>query len=130
MIEHLNAINFSKENIMRNAPDLQAAEKAFPAFPVLRGLSYHVDAIAFVNELNIRSMEQFGLTPLMKFEFLMYVLSKKKRFSKWAKSSKEEEIELIVEFEGVSYKKAAEVLDLIPREKMDYLKKLHKEKYK
>ena len=130
MFEYLNAINFDKKNIIRNADDRQAAEKGYPAFPVLRSLSYHADAILLANELNIRGLEQHGVTPLMSFEFLMDVLPKKKRFAKWGKTEKDERIELLMEFNGYSYDKAKQVVDLIPDSVYSELREIKAQKDK
>lgn len=130
MFEYLNAINFEKKNIIRNADDRQAAEKAYPAFPVLRSLSYHSDSILLANELNIRGLEQHGVTPLMSFEFLMDVLPKKKRYAKWGKSEKDERIELLMEFNGYSFTKAKEVCDLVPSSVYDELRAIKVQKDK
>ena len=130
MIEYLNSINTTKKNIIRDSEDRFSAEKSFPAFPVLRSLSYHVDAVQLVNELNTRSLDEFGLTPIMKYEFLLDVLPKKKRFAKWAKSEFEELAEIIVELENISYAKALEIIPLLSENKIEHLRKLKSQKDK
>lgn len=124
MIEHLNSINTTKKNIIRDSDDKFSAERAYPRFPVTRSLSYHPDAILLVNELNIRGLESHNVSNLMHYEFLLYVLPQKKRFAKWAKSSKDNKLELLIQFYGYSKSKAMEVLDLIPQEEYDRLQKL------
>ena len=130
MFDHLNAINWTKENIIRKESDIDGAQKGYPAFPILRSLSYHPDSILIANELNTRGLEQFGVTPVMHFEFLLDMVSKKKRYGKWAKTTKEENIDLIVEFGEMSYVKAAEIVEFIPKDRLDYLRELKRQKDK
>ena len=85
-IEALNSINSrEKNNIIRDSQSPLAAEKQYPPFPVLRSLSYNLDCILLVNELNIRGLSQFNVSNLMHYEYLLYFISTKKRYNKWIK---------------------------------------------
>ena len=67
----LNSINLTKENILDEDP----SEK-YPAFVVNRCLSYFVDTIAIVNEMNKRPLLQNKL----QFDFLLNIVRSRKRF--------------------------------------------------
>lgn len=124
MIESLNSINQTKKNIMRDefGSVIETAAKAYPAFPVHRSLSYHTDTILLVNELNQRGLAQHGLSPLQQYEFLLGVIPKGKRFAKWAKPQKEADIELVIEYTGLTYDKVCDIIDLIAPEELEKIR--------
>lgn len=96
LISSLESINNTKKNLIRESASPSVAEKLFPAFPVIRSLSYSYDAIFLANELNVRGLREHGVSNLQKYEFLLHVLDKKKRFGKWAKPEKDELIDKIM----------------------------------
>ncbi len=87
--DFLRSINESKENLIRkNERSESAAKKLYPAFVVARTLSYHIDCILFVNELN----KLGAIDPLQHYEFLLYSIRKNKRFSKWSKPEEKSDV--------------------------------------
>jgi len=116
-IEALNSINSSsKENLIRDSDSPVAAEKLYPPFPVARSLSYHADCILLVNEINARGISTFNLTNAMHYEFLLYCITPKKRYSKWIKIEKNETIERIMELMCLSYEKANDIYKILSTE--------------
>ena len=83
--DFLNAINFTKEDMFQDPQ----SNKDYNAFLVNRGLSYFHDTIFYANEMNRNS----HLSKEQQFSFLIYSVSKKKRFSKWAKEPLLEDLE-------------------------------------
>ncbi len=122
----LNSINFEKTNIMRNSENGEQAEKDYPQFPISRLLSYSQDCIFIINELNCRGLSQHGITPLMHYEFLLNLVPKKKRFNKWIHPEKDKMIEMIMEYENISYQKASEINELLPQSDKDKIKAIFK----
>ena len=61
--EYLNAINYTKENLMDEDPYY---EKKYPAWVVNRALYSHSDMIFLVNEMNLNS----HLESKLQFDFL------------------------------------------------------------
>jgi len=87
--------------------DFEAPGK-YPAFMIRRLLSYHKDAILWVNEMN-----QFRhLDSDLEYQFLLNVLPKRSRFAKTHKPQKPEQLDLVMRFYNYSEEKAMEVLDL------------------
>ena len=113
--EYLNAINTSKEDIMVD----DITEKQYNAFMVNRGLSYFNDTVLMANEMN----QHAHLDSRLQFDFLINIVRKKKRFSKWAKPQIESDIEVVKEYYGYSNEKARQVLTLLTSEHIDELKK-------
>ena len=113
--EYLNAINYSKQNIM--VDDL--AEKAYNPFMVNRGLSYFHDTVLMANEMN----QNAHLDNRLQFDFFINIVRKKKRFSKWFKPEIVSDVEVVKEYYGYSNQKARQVLTLLTTEQINELKK-------
>ena len=77
-------------------------------------LRYSSDCILFVNELNTRGLYQFNVSNEMHYEFLLYAISPKKRYNKWAKIETNDTINYIMEMEHLSYEKAKDIYNLLP----------------
>ena len=108
-------ITYTKSNIMVD----DIAEKAYNAFMVNRSLSYFHDCALMANEMNINH----HLDKRLQFHFLINIVRKKKRFSKWTKVQKNDEIEVIQEYYGYSNDKAQQIHSLLSSDQIDELKK-------
>ena len=104
--DFLTSINNSKENLVEKEP---LCEKEYIPFVVNKCLSYFPDTIFYANQINIRS----GLDKKMQYDYLRLSVSKRKRFSKWFKEEKNDNIKLIQEYYGYSYRRAKEVLECL-----------------
>ena len=113
--DYLNAINTSKRDIM--VDDL--AEKDYNSFMVNRGLSYFYDTVLLANEMN----RHHHIDNRLKFDFLINTIRKQKRFSKWLKAAKIDDIQLIKEYYGYSNEKARQALTLLNDAQLEELKK-------
>ena len=103
--DYLNAINDSKVDIM--VDDL--AEKQYNSFMVNRGLSYFQDTAIYANEMN----KHHHLDSRLQFDFFINIIRKRKRFSKWCKSSESDSLNVVKEYYGYSNEKAKQVLSLL-----------------
>ena len=115
LTDWLNAINFKKGNPMEDP----LAEKQYAPFIVNKCLSYFPDTILQVNEMNAKH----HLDKKMQFDYLHSSIRKRKRFSPWMKKNKDENIELVQKFFPYSAKRAEEILDLLPPECIEEMKK-------
>jgi len=113
--EYLNAINMTKKDVM--VDDL--AEKAYNSFMVNRSLSYFNDTVLMANEMNINH----HLDNRLQFDFLINIVRKKKRFSKWIKPETVSDVEVVKEYYGYSNEKARQALSLLTSEQINELKK-------
>jgi len=113
--DFLNDINYGKSNIM--VDDL--TEKAYAPFMVNRGLSYFQDTVLFANEMNINH----HIDNRLQFDFLINIVRKKKRFSKWVKPEKLSDVEVIKEYYGYSNEKARQASKLLSSQQVDELRK-------
>lgn len=113
--QYLNAINDTKQDLM--VDDL--AEKSYNSFMVNRGLSYFKDTVLFANEMN----RHHHLDNRLQFDFLINIIRKRKRFSKWIKPDIASDVEVVKEYYGYSNEKARQVLTLLTSEQINELKK-------
>jgi hypothetical protein len=112
--EYLNAFNTTKKDLMVD----DVSEKAYSPFMVNRGLSYFPDTILYANEMNLNH----HIDSRLQFDFLINIIKKKRRFSKWAKPMNIENLELIKEYYGYSNEKAKSVLSLLNDDQINELK--------
>ena len=116
--DYLNAINYTKENIVEESDNPELAEKLYPPYMINRGLSYFTDTILFANEMNIRHQCDNKL----QFEFFLNSIRKRKRFSKWFKKEQDENLDIIMSHYDYSYEKARQVLSLFNEEQLQQLR--------
>ena len=112
--DYLNAINMTKKDIMVD----DIAEKDYNSFMVNRGLSYFADTVLYANEMNKHHQKDGRL----QFDFFINIIRKKKRFSKWFKSTEDENISILKEYYGYSNEKAKSVLSLLSINQIEDLK--------
>lgn len=112
--DYLNSINATKKDIMED----DIAEKAYNSFMVNRGLSYFNDTVLIANEMNLNS----HLDKKLQYHFLINIVRKRKRFSKWAKPETESDIEAVKEYYGYNNEKARQALTLLSPENINIIK--------
>ena len=113
--DFLNSINYTKQDIMYD----DITEKSYNSFMINRSLSYFTDTIAIANELN----RYHHLDKKLQYHFLLNIVRKRKRFSKWNKPELVNVIELVKEYYGYSNEKAREALTLLIPSQIQVLKK-------
>ena len=95
------------------------AESNYNSFMVNRGLSYFADTVLFANEMNINH----HIDNRLQFDFLINIVRKKKRFSKWLKPIEISDLDVVKEYYGYSNEKARSVLSLFTDEQLTELKR-------
>ena len=98
--------------------DILENEKDYNAFMVNRGLSYFPDTVLYANEMN----KYHHLDSRLQFDFLINIVRKRNRFSKWNKSSESEDINAIKVYYGYSNEKARDVLPLLSNANLNTIK--------
>ena len=112
--DFLNSINSTKKDLMED-PD---TEKQYVPFVVNRSLSYFPDTVAIANEMN----KYHHLDAKLQYQFLINIVRKRKRFSKWIKSDLENNIEKVKEYYGYSNTKAKEALNLLSNDQIESIR--------
>jgi len=113
--DFINAISHNKQNLM----DLENAESQYKSYVINKGLSFYPDTVIQANEMNSRP----HLDRKMQFNFLINIIRSKKRYSKWLKPEKLDDLEIVQECYGYSKEKARQVLPLLSSEQIYYLKR-------
>ena len=109
----VTAINDNKDIMV---DDL--AEKAYDPFMVNRSLSYFQDTVLSANEMNINH----HIDKRLQNDFLINMVRKRKRFSKWDKPNSNSDVEVVKEYYGYNNEKARNALTLLTSEQIDILR--------
>ena len=106
--DYVTAINYSKKNLIVD----EETEKAYLPYMVNRSLSYFQDTVAVANVMN----QYHILDKKLQFDFLINIVRKRKRFSKWIKPEIVTDLEVVKEYYGYSNEKAKQVLSVLSAE--------------
>ena len=113
--EFTKTINETKLNLIDEDPEV---EKDYIPFLVNRSLGYFMDTIMYANEMNQKS----SIDHKLQYDFLLNIIRPRKRFSKWLKKSKDDNIDLVKKFYGYSYTKAKDVVDILSEDQLKYIR--------
>ena len=116
--DFVNDINLGKKDIMTNSENPELAERTYNPFLTNRALSYFADTIHCANEMNMHS----HLDLIMQYSFLLNIVRKRKRFSKWHKTTDDEDLQAVIDFYGYSVKRAKEALKILSDEQLATIK--------
>jgi len=111
----LQSINVDKTDLLKEDP---SNIKDYNSFLINRGLSYFHDTVLYANEMNVNN----HIPSDMQYGYLLNVINKRKRFSKWYKAVSSENLELIKKVYQVNSEKALQYLNLLTDEQIDFLK--------
>jgi len=106
----------TKKSVIRDDIDL----KDYKPYLVNRALSYHLDCVAYVQELNCRPWIDSDL----QYSYLLNTIRPMKRkFQPWQKSEADKNIEFVKEYFGYSNQKAKEALGILNDEQIAEIKR-------
>lgn len=113
VFDWIKSITYTKENL------LEVNEiKEYNPYITNKSLSYHLDCLLFANEMNTRP----HLDKDMQYMFLLNGIRKKRRYSKWEKKYDNVDIKYIKKYYNYSDEKAYQVIDLLSKEELAYIK--------
>ena len=112
--DYLKAINETKEDVMLTSQD----EKKYAAFIVNRGLSFFMDTIFLANEIN----RNHHLDSRLQFDYLLNSIRQKKRYSKWLKPEKLDDLDIVKEYYGFGNEKAKNALQVLSVDQLAYIR--------
>jgi|688.fasta_scaffold1033587_1 hypothetical protein len=103
----VNSLSSTKKlTFEENDPEM---EKEYHSFLVNKAFSYYPDTIMHSNEMNLRPF----ISKRMQHNYYHNSLRSRKRYTKWLKKTKNEDIELIQKYFNFSKKKAIEALKIL-----------------
>lgn len=109
----INDVTYNKVGIID-----ENNESDYSPFMVNRGLSYFPDTIFYANMMN----EYPNLDYKLQFDFLLNIISKRKRFAKWSKPDKLANVEAVSQMYNISLQKAEEMLAILTDEQVEIIK--------
>lgn len=116
--DFVNDINLGKKDIITNSDNPELAEKTYNPFLTNRALSYFPDTVQYANLMNFN----YHLNHKMQYDFLLNIVRKRKRFSKWHKTSNDEDLQKVIAYYGYSVNKAKEALKILSDEQLSKIK--------
>lgn len=116
--DYLNSINTTKKDMMNGTENDALAEKGYNPFMVNRGLSYFQDTIAHANEMN----RHHHLDNKLQYQFYLNIVRPRKRFSKWFKKEKSENLDAVKEYYGYDDSKALQALSVLTAQQLQQIK--------
>ena len=111
-------INLGKKDIITNSDNPELAERTYNPYLTNKSLSYFQDTVHYANEMNMHG----DLNHKMQYSFLLNIVRKRKRFSKWHKTIDDENFQAVIDYYGYSVKKAKEALKILSNEQLSTIK--------
>jgi len=112
--DYVNSINYQKTNLIVD----DESEKGYNPFLTNHQLSYFPDTVQVANAMN----RYYDLDKKLQYDFLLNIVRKRKRFSKWGKPEDIENLEVVKEYYGYSNEKAKSILPLLSQEQVEIIK--------
>ena len=116
--DFVNDINFGKKDIMIDSDNPELAESTYNPFLTNRALSYFPDTIQFANMMNKNS----HIDNMLQYSFLLNIIRKRKRFSKWFKKNDDDVLQMVIDYYGYSVNKAKEALKILNDEQIEFIR--------
>lgn len=113
----ITAVSETKKDIIKEDPDLK---QYYNSYITNRGFSYFPDSVLHANEMNLHP----NIPSLCQYYYYMGSLRKRKRFSKWHKLEKNDDLLMIQKVYGVRADIAKQYLKLLSEENLAELRKL------
>jgi len=113
--EILPSILQTKKSVFRDELDYNE----YKPFIVNRALSYHMDCVLYVNELNVRP--SIDVDQQYSF-YLNTIRPMKRKFQPWQKSEVDKDLECVKLYFGYSNEKAKEALRILNNEQIAEIK--------
>lgn len=113
--DYFKSVSLTKENLIVD----DQSEAAFIPFLVNRSLSYFTDTLFHANQIN----RMHNIDKKMQYDYLFTAIRSRKRFTKWAKPAKSEDIDAIKQYYKYTDKRAIEALSILTDQQVALIKK-------
>lgn len=113
--DYVTAINDTKQALIVD----DVTEKEYMPFLTNRQLSYFRDTVHVANIMN----QYHHIDSKLQFDFLLNIVRKRKRFSKWNKVIVSEDLEAVKQYYGYSNEKARVALSLLDPDQLNLIRK-------
>ena len=92
--DFLKSLNQKKTPMKNLDEDLQSTVKSYTPFIINRCMSYFPDTIIQSNNMNFNS----GVSKEMHYDYFLYSVRKRNRFSPWLKKENIQDLEIVKEY--------------------------------
>ena len=115
--DFIKSVSETKQDLMQENTE---AESNYSSYIVNRGLGYFPDTVLFANEMNLH------VTVPSKLQYYYYLagIRKRKRYSKWHKLEKNDDLEMVQNVYNVRAEIAKEYLKLLTEKDLQVLRDL------
>jgi len=111
----MSPFDYADYILRKKTPDSELDFADYKAFLINRSLSYHLDCVLYVNEMNLNP----SLDSDMQYQYLLNsIRPMKRKFIPWHKVEKDKNIEAIKTYFGYSNEKAKQALDILTDEQI------------
>lgn len=117
--DYVNAITQTKKDLMRGTENDDLAEKSYNPWLTNNALSYYPDTILHANLMN----QYHQLENRPQFVFLLNSIRSKKRWSKWIKNARNEDLDIVCQYYNCNSTVGQEYLSLLSSEQLQIIKK-------
>jgi hypothetical protein len=115
LFQYINDLSNDKQYLMNKG----LFEKEYNAHQTNRFFSYFSDTVMLSNMMNM----SYQLPNNLQHDFYYHEVRKRKRWTKWFKSEKSQDIELIKEYYKYNDQKAREALSILSENQLDDIRK-------
>lgn len=114
--DFVNSIHYSKEQLIVD----EWSEKQYNAYVINKSLSFGADTVIAANEMNSRP----HLDKKLQFDFLNSIntIRPRKRYNKWLKADKIEDLEVVKQYYNYNTEKAQQALRILTPENIHTIK--------
>lgn len=112
--DFVNAIHYTKEQLIVD----DYTEKQYNPFIVNKSLSFGADTVIAANEMNSRP----HVGKRLQFDFLINTIRPRKRFNKWIKAEKVEDIDVVKQYYNYNTDKAQQALRILTPDQLNIIK--------
>ena len=113
--EVLPSLNLKTKHLLDESPEL---EREYQPYIINRAMSFGGDTLLFAAEMN----KYRDLPNKLQYDFYFHGITKAKRFNKWAKKDKFDNLEMVKQYFKYSDKRARETLDILTDAQIELIK--------
>ena len=115
----MSPFDYADYILRKKTPDSDLDFADYKAFLVNRSLSYHLDCVLYVNEMNLNP----SLDSDMQYQYLLHsIRPMKRKFVPWPKADSDKDIQCVKIYFGYSNAKAKEALRILTDEQIAEIK--------
>lgn len=117
LFDFVNSVLQNKRDLIKSFPDEDTAWKNYSQYMINTALSQHVDAVMDANQMN-----GVRITDRQHYDYLLQNIRAMKRPFSWAKKSKTEDLDIVIEYYQVRADRAKEYLKILTPDDLNTLK--------